>query len=76
MPMLHWRKYGSRASGNPKTLAFIERVFTDLAASDEKSILNGAYMKRVYAEVCLTDLSVKPGRDEAPLYEVKTEEQS
>jgi hypothetical protein len=30
MPLLHWQRYGSRAQGNEKLKAFIERVFTDL----------------------------------------------
>ena len=51
-PLLHWRKYGCTVIGNPKTLRFVERVFVDLSEHGEKYILNKAYMKKVYAEIC------------------------
>lgn len=73
MPMLHWIKYGSRVSGNPKTLAFIERVFSDLSERGERAVLNKKYMKKTYAEVCLKDYSPAPSEEELPLYESKSE---
>ena len=57
MPMVHWRTYGSKVRGNERTLAFVERVFTDLSAHGEKFVLNKKYMKRTYAEVCLAEAS-------------------
>ena len=51
-PLAHWVKYGSRVNGNPKTMRFVEKVFTDLAEHGEKYILNKKYMKKTYAEIC------------------------
>lgn len=51
-PILHWEKYGSKVNGNPKTMAFIERVFYDLRKNGEKAVLNKRYMKATYKEVC------------------------
>ena len=47
----HWEKYGSKVNGNPKTMAFIERVFRDIRDHGEKFVLNKKYMKKTYAEV-------------------------
>lgn len=47
----HWEKYGSKVNGNPKTMAFIERVFHDISEHGEKFVLNKKYMKKTYNEV-------------------------
>ena len=52
MAMAHWLRYGNKVDGNPKTMAFIERVFTDLAEHGEKYILNKKYMKKTFKEIC------------------------
>ncbi len=52
-PLMHWRKFGMRVRGNPKTLAFMERVFTDISERGESFVLNKKYMKKTYAEICL-----------------------
>ena len=51
----HWEKYGNRVNGNPMTMAFIERVFTDLRDKGEKAVLNKKYMKATYNEICGKD---------------------
>lgn len=51
--LAHWKKYGDRVDANPKTKAFIERVFTDLINHGENYILNKKYMKGTYAEICI-----------------------
>ncbi len=52
-PLEHWQRYGSKAEGNPKTKAFIEKVFVDLKENGEAAILNKKYMKRTFSEICL-----------------------
>ena len=54
-PMVHWQKYGNKVNGNPKTMTFIERVFTDLAEHGEKFVLNKKYMKKTYYEITNED---------------------
>ena len=54
-PILHWHKYGNKVNGNPKTMAFIEKVFTDLAHHGEKFVLNKKYMKKTYNEITYND---------------------
>lgn len=51
-PLMHWMRYGNKANGNPATMAFMERVFTDLAEKGEGEVLCKAYMKRTFAEIC------------------------
>ena len=53
----HWEKYGNKVNGNPKTMAFIEKVFTDLAEQGEKVVLKKKYMKATYAQICENDNS-------------------
>ena len=53
--LLHWQKYGGLVDANPRTKAFIEKVFTDLINHGEKYILNKKYMKGTYAEICIGD---------------------
>ena len=55
MPLAHWERYGNKVNGNPKTMAFIERVFRDLAEHGEKFVLNKKYMKKTYQEVTNQD---------------------
>ncbi len=50
--LAHWKRVGIKVDGNPKTMAFIERVFTDLQDYGEKHILNKKYMKETYKEIC------------------------
>ncbi len=51
MPILHWHKYGNKVDGNPKTMAFIEKVFEDLSLHGEKYVLNKKYMKKTFSEI-------------------------
>lgn len=53
MLLAHWHRYGNRVAGNPRTMAFLERVFSDLETLGEPHVLNRAYMKRTYREICL-----------------------
>ena len=55
MPYLHWKKYGCKVDGNPKTMAFIEKVFLDLIDLGEKEVLTRAYMQKTYKEICLDE---------------------
>ena len=71
MPLLHWNKYGSRASGNPKTLAFINRVFKDLSKNGDDFVLNKRYMMATYKEICLADEEIPLSEEELPLYNLK-----
>ena len=48
LPLLHWEKYGSKVDGNPKTMAFIDKVFHDVAEHGEKFVLNKKYMRATY----------------------------
>jgi len=48
----HWLRYGNKVEANPKTMAFIERVFTDLCERGERAVLNKEYMKNTYKEIC------------------------
>lgn len=48
----HWVRVGCKVNGNPRTMAFIERVFTDLVKYGEKHVLNRKYMKATYKEIC------------------------
>ncbi len=59
MPLAHWERYGCKAPCNPKTSAFIERVFIDIRDHGEKYVLNKKYMKRTFKEICLSDESEK-----------------
>ncbi len=49
----HWLRYGNKVNGNPRTMKFIERCFTDLKEHGEKYILNKKYMKATYKEICI-----------------------
>ncbi len=53
MPLKHWRTYGCKVFANERSLAFIERVFTDILLFGEKKVLNSKYMKSIYSEICL-----------------------
>ncbi len=48
----HWKRYGCKVDGNPKSMAFIEKVFTDLKEHGEKAVFNKKYMKHTYREIC------------------------
>ena len=63
MPLLHWEKYGSRPDANLRTKEFIERVFIDLRGLGEKKVLNRAYMKKNYYEICIA----KKTKEETPV---------
>ncbi len=52
--LAHWLRYGNKVEGNPRTMRFIETVFRDLAEHGEEYILNRRYMKKTYAEICLS----------------------
>lgn len=51
-PLWHWEKYGNKVNGNPKTMEFITKVFTDLAEQGEKAVLNKRYMKATFSRIC------------------------
>ena len=53
--LLHWEKYGNKVDGNPKTMRFIEKVFTDLSLHGEKYILSKKYMKATYKAICIDE---------------------
>ena len=53
--LAHWLRYGNKVPGNPKTMRFIETVFTDLAENGEKYILNKKYMKSTYKRICVDE---------------------
>ena len=59
MPLEHWTRYGHTAPGNPRTMAFLEKLFLDLEAHGEKYVLNKRYMKATYQEICLSENSEK-----------------
>ena len=48
----HWYRYGNKVAGNPKTMAFIERVFLDIKEHGEDFVLSKKYMKATFAEIC------------------------
>ncbi len=52
LALLHFRKYGNKVPTNPRSIEFIDAVFTDLIDFGEKAILNKKYMKRKYKEIC------------------------
>ena len=52
LPLYHWEKWGKKVSGNPKTMRFVEDVFLDVKEHGEGYVLNKAYMKNKYREVC------------------------
>ena len=52
LPLLHWKKYGNKVGGNPKTMAFVERVFIDVRDNGEDSVLSKKYMRKTYDEIC------------------------
>ena len=55
LPLLHWHKYGCKVDGNPKTMMFVEQVFVDVEKYGEKYVLNKAYMRKKYEEICKND---------------------
>lgn len=52
-PLEHFLKYGNKVRCNEKCIAFIEAVFRDLAEHGEDFILNKAYLKKQYQQICL-----------------------
>ncbi len=50
-PLEHWYRYGSKVDGNPKTMAFLERVFLDVKDHGERYVLNKRYMKKTFYEL-------------------------
>lgn len=53
MALAHWLRHGNKVNGNPKTMLFLETVFSDLAEHGEDYILNKKYMRRTYDRICL-----------------------
>lgn len=53
MPLAHWLRYGNLARGNPRTMAFLETAFRDLAEHGESYVLDRAYLKATYRRICL-----------------------
>ncbi len=60
LPLAHWRKYGCKVDGNPKTMRFIEEAFIDVEAHGEGYVLNKEYMTRKYREICLAENGEDP----------------
>ena len=58
LPLRHWERYGSRVIGNPRTLAFVEAVFIDVAEHGEKFVLSKKYMKKKFSQICLEEAPV------------------
>ena len=54
MPLAHWQRYGNKVNGNPRTMAFIEKVFLDVSENGEDFVLNKKYMRQTYKEICLS----------------------
>lgn len=52
LPLLHWKRYGCKVGGNPKTMRFVEAVFEDVELYGEGYVLKKKYMKKKYHEVC------------------------
>ena len=52
LPLLHWKKHGNKVNGNPLTMQFIEKVFSDVEKNGEKYVLNKKYMTEIYREIC------------------------
>ena len=55
MALAHFRRYGNKVHTNERSLAFIDKVFSDLCELGEKEVLNKKYMKKTYREICLSD---------------------
>ena len=53
LALKHWHRHGNKVDGNPKTMQFIETVFTDLAEHGEKYILNKKYLRSTFDRICL-----------------------
>ena len=53
LPLLHWKKYGCKAKGNPKPLQFVDEVFRDVELHGEKYVLKKKYMREAYRRICL-----------------------
>ena len=49
-PLWHWKKYGSKVDGNPKTMAFLTAVFEDVRDMGEAHVLSKKYMKEKYRQ--------------------------
>ena len=56
LPLRHWYKYGNKVKGNPRTLAFVEKVFIDIYRMGEDKVLNKEYMKRTYHDYCIAEI--------------------
>ena len=52
-PLQHFRKWSRIEDINPKTVLFIETVFTDLQVIGEDGILNKKYMTDTYNKIHL-----------------------
>jgi len=48
----HWKRIGNKVNGNPRTMKFIETVFSDLSERGEGFVLNKKYMKATYKRIC------------------------
>ena len=52
LPVEHWLRRGKNVRGNQRTLDFVERCLDDIRIHGEKHVMNKAYMKKTYAEIC------------------------
>ena len=52
-PLAHFRRFCRPDVMNPKTVEFIETVFTDIQTLGEDGVLNKKYMMETYSRVCL-----------------------
>jgi hypothetical protein len=53
MALEHFRRYGNKVHTNERSIAFVDKVFSDLCEMGEKEVLNKKYMKKTYKEICL-----------------------
>nr|MBQ8890366.1 catalase [Clostridia bacterium] len=56
LPLDHWIRRGRIVRGNPKTLAFVERVMLDIKLLGSEAVMTKKYMTATYREVCLSDI--------------------
>ena len=53
MALEHFLRYGNKVHTNERSLAFVEKVFTDLCELGEKAVLNKKYRKETDKKICL-----------------------
>ncbi|MBQ8879829.1 MAG: catalase [Clostridia bacterium] len=54
LPLEHWRRYGCKVLGNPKTMELLDVIFCDVSRHGEDYVLSKKYLKEKYREICLS----------------------